>query len=351
MTSLRAIGWPYDTAVTDPDWAACMAAHPSARPARVVEQHRSGYLVAEAPGQALSVESLPEWQRPSGYRKGQASPDERAAVGDWVLVAAGKIVALLPRHSAIKRGAAGEHYKQQLIAANIDTVFVVCGLDADFNPRRIERYLLLVQGSGAGAVVVLTKADKAVAEDPGAVAAALAALADTAAHGAAVVAVNAKDADTLAALAPWLQPGRSIVLVGSSGAGKSTLTNTLLGSERMKTGEVRESDERGRHTTTHRALVPLPSGACLIDTPGMRELKPTGEEDVEQNFADIEALAEQCRFRDCRHEREPGCAVRAAIDAGSLDASRYANYVKLRDEVAGAASKLASRLAQKNGRR
>jgi ribosome biogenesis GTPase len=351
MTSLRAIGWPYDTAVTDPDWVACMAAHPNARPARVVEQHRSGYLVAEAPGQALSVESLPEWQRPSGYRKGQASPDERAAVGDWVLVAAGKIVALLPRHSAIKRGAAGEHYKQQLIAANIDTVFVVCGLDADFNPRRIERYLLLVQGSGAGAVVVLTKADKAVAEDPGAVAAALAALADTAAHGAAVVAVNAKDADTLAALAPWLQPGRSIVLVGSSGAGKSTLTNTLLGSERMKTGEVRESDERGRHTTTHRALVPLPSGACLIDTPGMRELKPTGEEDVEQNFADIEALAEQCRFRDCRHEREPGCAVRAAIDAGSLDASRYANYVKLRDEVAGAASKLASRLAQKNGRR
>ncbi|MDQ2703322.1 MAG: ribosome small subunit-dependent GTPase A [Pseudomonadota bacterium] len=348
MHLLRAIGWPFEADVTDPAWAAAMAAHPGARPARVVEQHRSGYLVAEAPGEAVPVESLPEWQRPAGYRKGQAAPEDRAAVGDWVLVEAGKIVALLPRHSAIKRGAAGEHYKQQLIAANIDTVFVVCGLDADFNPRRIERYLLLVQGSGAGAVVVLTKADKAAEDNPDAVAEALAALADTAASGTAVVAVNAKDADTLAALAPWLQPRRSIVLVGSSGAGKSTLTNTLLGAERMKTGEVRESDARGRHTTTHRALIPMPSGACLIDTPGMRELKPTGEEDVEQNFSDIEALSEQCKFRDCRHAREPGCAVRAAIEAGTLDASRYANYIKLRDEVAGAANQLATRLAQKS---
>ena len=353
MTPLRAIGWPFEADVTDPAWAAALAAHPGARPARVVEQHRSGYLVAQAPGEAVAVESLPEWQRPAGYRKGQASPEDRAAVGDWVLVEAGdgapgKIVALLPRHSAIKRGAAGEHYKQQLIAANIDTVFVVCGLDADFNPRRIERYLLLVQGSGAGAVVVLTKADKAAAENPDAVAEALQALADTAANGAAVIAVNAKDADTLAALEPWLQPGRSIVLVGSSGAGKSTLTNTLVGTEKMKTGEVRESDARGRHTTTHRALVPLPSGACLIDTPGMRELKPTGEEDVEQNFTDIEALAEQCKFRDCRHAREPGCAVRAAIEAGTLDAHRYDNYIKLRDEVAGAANQLATRLAQKS---
>jgi ribosome biogenesis GTPase len=357
MSDLRAIGWPYplhgDAPVGDPAWADLMAAHPGARPARVVEQHRSGYLVAEAPGQAVSVESLPEWQRAAGYRKGQASPEERAAVGDWVLVEAplvegAKIVALLPRHSAIKRGAAGEHYKQQLIAANIDTVFVVCGLDADFNPRRIERYLLLVQGSGAGAVVVLTKADKAVAEHPDAVADALAALAETAAQGVAVVALNAKDRDALAALDPWLRPGRSIVLVGSSGAGKSTLTNTLLGADRMKTAEVRDSDDRGRHTTTHRALIPLPSGACLIDTPGMRELKPTGEEDVVENFADIEALAEQCRFRDCKHEREPGCAVRAAIQAGTLDPDRYANFLKLRDEVAAAADRLATRLAQKS---
>ena len=359
MTDLRAIGWPYPgDDVGDPAWAALIAEHPGARPARVVEQHRSGYLVAQAPGEAVAVESLPEWQRAAGYRKGQAAPEERAAVGDWVLVEArpgedrlvegARIVALLPRHSAIKRGAAGEHYRQQLIAANVDTVFVVCGLDADFNPRRIERYLLLVQGSGAGAVVVLTKADKASAGDPGAVAAALEEISGSLAQDMVAVAVNAKDPATVGVLAPWLQPGSSVVLVGSSGAGKSTLTNTLLGIEKMKTSEVRESDARGRHTTTHRALVPLPSGACLIDTPGMRELKPTGEEDVDRNFADIEALAEQCRFRDCRHDREPGCAVRAAIEAGTLAPERYANYLKLRDEVAGAADRLATRLAQKS---
>ena len=141
--------------------------------------------------------------------------------------------------------------------------------------------------------------------------------------------------------------GTTAVLVGSSGAGKSTLTNTLLGIDRMKTAAVRESDARGRHTTTHRALIPLPSGACLIDTPGMRELKPTGEEVVAENFSDIDALAGECRFRDCQHQREPGCAVRAAIDDGRLDAARYAHYLKLSDEVAGAATKLATRLAQK----
>jgi ribosome biogenesis GTPase len=348
FAGLREIGWPFDGPATDPQWATLIAAHPHARPARITEQHRSGYIVAEGIDAGVAVESPPEWQRAPSSKKGMVPTEQRAAVGDWVLVEGGKIVALLPRHSAIKRGAAGEHYKQQLIAANIDTVFVVCGLDADFNPRRIERYLLLVQGSGAGAVVVLTKADKAVVEHPDAVADALAALADTAAQGVAVVALNAKDRDALAALDPWLRPGRSIVLVGSSGAGKSTLSNTLLGADRMKTAEVRDSDDRGRHTTTHRALIPLPSGACLIDTPGMRELKPTGEEDVVENFADIEALAEQCRFRDCKHEREPGCAVRAAIQAGTLDPDRYANFLKLRDEVAAAADRLATRLAQKS---
>jgi ribosome biogenesis GTPase len=138
-----------------------------------------------------------------------------------------------------------------------------------------------------------------------------------------------------------------VVLVGSSGAGKSTLTNTLLGTEKMKTGAVRDTDDRGRHTTTHRALIALPSGACMIDTPGMRELKPTGEEDVAESFADVEALAAQCRFRDCRHAKEPGCAVRAAIEAGTIDPQRVANFFKLRDEVVGAAGQLATRLTQK----
>jgi ribosome biogenesis GTPase len=176
-------------------------------------------------------------------------------------------------------------------------------------------------------------------------------LSATLAQGVAMVAVNAKDRDSVAALAPWLGEGRSVVLVGSSGAGKSTLANTLLGSERMKTGEVRAGDERGRHTTTHRALSALPSGACLIDTPGMRELKPTGEEDVAESFADVEAIAEQCRFRDCRHAAEPGCAVRAAVERGALEAGRVANFLKLRDEVAAASDQLATRLAQKSNAR
>ena len=341
VTALGAIGWPYSGTPDDPLWRDAMDAHPRARPARVVAQHRSGYVVTEAPDAGYMAESLPEWQR------AKTAPERRAAVGDWVLVEglppSARIVALLPRHSAIKRGAAGEHYRQQLIAANVDTVFVVCGLDADFNPRRIERYLLLVAGSGATPVVVLTKADREGVD----VQAARKSLSEVAAQGIDIVALNAKDRAGADALARWLRPGCTAVLVGSSGAGKSTLTNTLLGIEKMKTGEVRESDERGRHTTTHRALIPLPSGACLIDTPGMRELKPTGEEDIADSFADIEALAERCRFRDCRHAGEPGCAVRAAIDAGELDPARFANYLKLRDEVAGAAGQLATRLAQK----
>ena len=332
--ALRAVGWPYPGLPQEGAWAEAMAAHPDARPARVVEQHRTGYLVAEGPGEAVSVESLPAWQRPS------CPPSGRAAVGDWVLVEDGRILALLERRGVIKRASAGEHYGQQLIAANVDTVFVVCGLDADFNPRRIERYLLLVQGGGVAPVVVLTKADQAGADAE----AARAALAARIGAEVPVLAVNARDPDSARALEPWLGPGRTAVLVGSSGAGKSTLTNALLGIERMKTGAVRDHDSRGRHTTTHRALIPLPSGGCLIDTPGMRELKPTGEEDLaEGGFADIEALAADCRFNDCRHGKEPGCAVRAAIEAGTLDAGRYANYAKLRDEVAGAAGVLASR--------
>ncbi|MDH5835076.1 ribosome small subunit-dependent GTPase A [Luteimonas sp. M1R5S59] len=375
------MGWPCVGAPGPGPWADAMAAHPQARPARVVEQHRSGYVVADATDHAFTVESPPEWQRPPGYKRGKVAPEDRAVVGDWVLVEDGRrIVALLPRRSAIKRGAAGEHYRQQLIAANIDTVLIVCGLDGDFNPRRIERYLLLVQAEGVTPVVVLTKADRpgvdvaaaraglaaidlpppAAADADGApdtpdpaqdpprqVEATGSASSGASSAGVAVVAVNARDPASVAALDRFLPPGATAVLVGSSGAGKSTLTNSLLGIERMKTAEVREHDARGRHTTTFRALIALPSGACLIDTPGMRELKPTGEETLaDGGFGDIEALAAQCRFRDCAHLKEPGCAVRAAVESGALDAGRLANYLKLRDEVAGAADRLASRVAQ-----
>jgi ribosome biogenesis GTPase len=201
---------------------------------------------------------------------------------------------------------------------------------------------LLVQGSGCTPVVVLTKADT-VDDLP----AARAALVGSVGDSVAVVAVNARDPASVRALDPWIEAGRTAVLVGSSGAGKSTLTNSLLGIDRMKTAAVRGNDARGRHATTHRALLPLPTGACLIDTPGMRELKPTGEEVVAENFTDIDTLAGECKFSDCRHEGEPGCAVRAAIEGGTLTAQRYAHYLKLSGEVADAASKLATRLAQK----
>ena len=336
LTALRHIGWPYADLTASGAWATLIAQHAGAHPARVVEQHRTGYGVATQPGEIRRVESLPQWQRP------RFPSHERPAVGDWVLVDGDKIVALLPRRTAIKRGAAGEHYHQQVIAANVDTVFVVCGLDADFNPRRIERYLLLVGSGGAQPVVVLTKADTTEFADQ-----ALAVLEELAAQQVPLFKVNALDADSVAQLQPWLQAGHTAVLVGSSGVGKSTLTNTLLGHERMRTGAVRASDSRGRHTTTHRALLALPSGACLIDTPGMRELKPTGEEVLDiAGFADVEALTTQCRFRDCAHGGEPGCAVEAALEAGTLDAERLRNYLKLSAEVAEAAAKLAQRQAE-----
>ena len=272
-----------------------------------MEQHRSGYIVSEGRGDGFRIESLPEWQRPV------TGPEARPAVGDWLLIsgnAGGKpsAVALLPRHSAIKRAVAGEQYAQQVIAANIDTVFIVCGLDGDFNPRRIERYLLLVHG-GAQPVVVLTKADTDSSRDGPTATAARALATELATRDLPVVAINARRPESAAVLAPWLAAGRTAVLVGSSGAGKSTLTNTLVGHERMQTGTVRQKDARGRHTTTHRALIALPSGACLIDTPGMRERKPAGEEDLaETRYADLDALARRCRFRDCRHRQDPGCA-------------------------------------------
>jgi ribosome biogenesis GTPase / thiamine phosphate phosphatase len=343
-TPLRRIGWPWAGAAEDPAWQALAAAHPEGRPARVSEQHRTGYVLADSPDSGFRVESPPEWQRRPVFKDDGVPLHERAAVGDWVLHDGRRILAMLPRRSAIKRAAAGEHYQQQVIAANVDTAFVVCGLDADFNPRRLERYLLLVGGGGVQPVIVLTKADQAGE----ATADAVDLLSDLTAQGVPVLALNAKDPEAVAVLAPWLAPGQSVVLVGSSGAGKSTLTNSLLGEQRMKTAAVRENDSRGRHTTTHRALIALPAGACLIDTPGMRELKPTGEEELaDGGFGDIEALAAQCRFNDCAHENEPGCAVHEAIESGDLDEARVAHYLKLREEIAGAADRLASRMAQK----
>ena len=337
-THLLPIGWS-----DDGEAHAALAALPEGRIARVSAQHRSGYTVATSLDTEFPAQSPAPWMRP------RFPAEERAVVGDWVLLepANDQIVTLLPRRTLLKRGAAGESYKQQPIAANVDTVFVVSGLDLDFNPRRLERYLLLVRASGAQPVLVLTKQDLATLE-PGRDAEIDAQLADLAAQGFPIHRVNAKDPASVAALHPYLGAGRSVVLVGSSGAGKSTLTNTLLGTQKIRTAAVRAHDSRGRHTTTHRALIALPQGGCLIDSPGMRELKLTGEENVaEGGFEDIEALASGCRFSDCRHAGEPGCAVRAALDAGTLDAARYAHYRKLGDEVAVAAQGLAVQQARR----
>jgi ribosome biogenesis GTPase len=331
IPDLRAIGWP--------DSPELRAAAGDARVARVSGQHRSAYVVADGPEHEWRVQPPAAWTRP------RFDPELRAAVGDWVALEPDHrhIARILPRYALLKRAAAGEHYKTQPIAANIDSVLVVVGLDRDFNPRRIERYLLLVQASGAAPVLVLTKADQCEAELVDDALDSLAEIvADVPMH-----AVNAKDAASLAPLHPFLGPGRTVVLVGSSGAGKSTLTNTLLGVEKMKTKAVRENDQRGRHTTTHRALLALPQGGCLIDTPGMRELKLSGEELVEEGtFADIDALAQQCRFSDCGHGNEPGCAILAALADGSLDEARFASYLKLRDERDAAAMSLSARRAE-----
>ena len=303
--------------------------------ARVSAQHRAGYEVHDGT-RASNVQPAPH------FLKRGIDPGQRPAVGDFVIVEAGTpahIVEVLPRRGALTRAAAGERYARQVIATNIDVVLVLMGLDGDFNPARVERYLALIEGSQALGVIVLTKADKVGDER---VVQAVAELTARLPDGTPLHAINAKDPASATILAAYLQPTTSAVLVGSSGAGKSTLTNTLLGEVRMATATTR-GDDRGRHTTTHRALLLLPSGACLIDTPGMRELKLTGEEDLEV-FADIDELAAQCRFADCLHSNEPGCAVRAALQSGELDADRYRHFLKLREEQELQAAQVEERL-------
>jgi ribosome biogenesis GTPase len=310
--------------------------------ARVSAQHRAGYELHDGVHE-FNAQPAPH------FLKRNFDPGQRPAVGDFVIVAPGApphILEVLPRRGALTRAAAGERYARQIIATNIDVVFVLMGLDTDFNPARAERYLALIEGSQALPVVVLTKADKV---DAGDVQEALAGLAERLPNGTPLHAINSKDAESVSVLEAWLKPGTTAVLVGSSGAGKSTLTNTLLGEARMATAATRASDGRGRHTTTHRALLMLPGGACLIDTPGMRELKLTGEENLEV-FADIDVLAAQCRFADCAHGNEPGCAVRTALQSGELDSDRYRHFLKLRGEQESQAALIEQRMRRDEGR-
>jgi ribosome biogenesis GTPase len=298
-----------------------------ALPGRVIEVHRSGPTVLTEKGRAHIATT---------GETASLLPEGGLAVGDWVLLdaASARLLRVLERDSLLARLAAGKPEKLQPIAANVDTLFVVTSCNHDFNPSRLERYLALAAQARVLPVLVLTKTD--LVNDGGED---YVHRARSAAPHAEILALDAtRRDDVVRTLAPWLDAGQTIAFVGSSGVGKSTLVNALLGMKIQATREIRADDSRGRHATTVRRMLPLPNGAWLIDTPGMRELKiGAAEEGVAAVFDDIAALAHRCRYRDCRHAGEQGCAVAAALAANMLDARRYASYVKLANEASRAA--------------
>lgn len=331
---LAALGWT-------PDVQATFAPHAAAGlvPARVVLEHQHLYRVQTAQAEILAGVA-------GGIRHRAAGRPDFPVVGDWVaLRPAGEgrravIQAILPRRSKFSRKVAGETSAEQVVAANIDTVFIVMGLDGDYSVRRVERYLITAWDGGATPVIVLNKTD-VCADVPWAVADV-----QRVAAGVPVLAISTKYDSSLGPLEPYLEAGRTVALLGSSGVGKSTIVNRLVGRDVQRTREVRESDQRGRHTTTHRQLIALPGGALLIDTPGMRELQLwDGEAGVRAVFEDIEALAAGCRFTDCRHDTEPACAVKLAVDAGSVSADRLASYHTLQRERRYVASRVDEKVA------
>lgn len=307
-------------------------------PARVAQDNGKSYRLLWQEGE-LRAEVA------GRLRHEATASSQLPAVGDWVAISprreegAATIHAVLLRRSAFSRKVPGEHTtEEQIVAANVDIAFLVMGLDRDFNVRRLERYLTLAWDSGATPVIALNKADTCA--DVGTKIAAVEAVAG----GVSVHAISAVQGEGVAALKEYLQPGKTAALLGSSGVGKSTLANCLSGLETQQVGGVRENDGRGRHTTTHRELVVLPNGAVLIDNPGMRELQLwADEEGLKQSFEDVESLAASCRFADCAHGSEPGCAVHQALETGELGTSRLESYLKLQREM----NYLAARQEQK----
>ncbi len=306
---------------------------PAAEPARVAAVDRDRFAVWTQSG---------EREATAGGRLRHLSNDW-PVVGDWVVLeTGGRIAHVLPRRTAFSRKQPGTSTREQVIAANVDVLFIVSGLDGDFSLRRLERYLLLAWEGGAKPVVVLNKADVCtdVAEAAGSVSAL--------ASGAPVLVISAREGWGCPALEAHLQPGLTAAFAGSSGAGKSTLVNRLLGREQQRVQEVRADDSRGRHTTVRRELFLAPGGWLLIDTPGLRELQLwAGADSIDAAFSDIAALAVHCRFRDCHHQGEPGCAIAAF----GFDQARLANYTKMQRELAHLDRKLDQRAAQEEKRR
>lgn len=323
---LASLGW-------DADFAREFVPHQAQGrvPARVVAEHRGRYVVDDGDGERPATLA-------GRLRYHVRAREHLPAVGDWTALGAGDdgaaaVHAVLARRGAFLRKAAGEATEAQVLAANVDVALIATALPADLSERRIERYLALAWESGAVPVVVLTKAD--LAEDVDAAVRAVRGVAP----GVDVVAVSSVSGAGVDALGRWLRPGRTAVLLGSSGVGKSTLANRLANGEVLRTGAVRE-DGKGRHTTTHRQLVKLAGGALLIDTPGMRELQLwTADAGLDAAFADVEALAARCRFGDCGHDAEPGCAVRVAAESGVLDPKRLESWHRLRRELAWLATR------------
>jgi ribosome biogenesis GTPase len=322
---LGALGW-------NPELAEQL--EPGLAPGRVVAAHRAAYDVQTADGNIRT--RLPG-------RLLHENLD--VAVGDWVGLGDGLIRTVLPRRSAIVRQMAGRTAEKQTLAANVDLAFVVTSLGPELEPRRIERYLVTIWESGAIPEIVLTKADRM--EDPWEYVAAVEAVA----IGIPVHVVSGLTGQGCDALRARLQPGVTAVLIGSSGVGKSTLVNRFAGTDRMAVKETRADDDEGRHTTSHRELIELPGGGLLIDTPGIRELQLWDGGGIDEAFADVEDLAATCRFNDCSHESEPGCAVNAALESGALAQERYDSWRKLQRELRAIAIRADARLRREEKRK